>query len=696
MARLKSSATINQQSIFAIVETPLPEWLRVDMRCGNPEIKAFIKQWVNARMFALDIETYSNTDTTDGALDPWLGEIRLVQIGLRDGSVMIFDLGGYDDDREAIAQRLTKLGFFDALKQTVSSKRQRTIGHNLNFDLGWILHKFGIAPWYVGDTMLMSQIYWAGISTYRHSLKATAGRLGIEIDKTEQTSNWGFPLVSSQLLYAGLDVRNLFPVYLELAKLCEVDGLLPSVNAEFAALPAFVEMMETGMPVDEPTLDDVLAKYKTAYETISAPFFAAFPGYSIHETATAKSAGREDGNLIAALGKRLGIHVEKCDKDALGPYRDNPIIGSLLAAKSAKAYVNYLQGVKDSLRDCAVRGGYRQCAPQGRGRSTSGGGDGETESSTGATKTGVPSVNLQNPPNPTKMCAELRGLDLPSVRSIFRAPPGYAMGGTDYSAAHARIAAQTTKDKAFIASYNDDIDIHCVVAAKLSWLVGKRWTESQLTKIRKEKTDDGGLATRLRNTAKNVFYGWLNGAGAAKTAETIGLGGYPCELDFAKEVISLLNDAFPGIKAYHDAIKKLIKLNPVFFTGCKLPYVGVAGISGRRVWLPVWPTNDKGYGGAKPTDALMVAWMTVESDAKKMAMGLVRIEAEKHPEWKLRLINDCHDELDWISLEEYFNDAGAAVWLAMQSALAYFVTVISVCEGPFEPSEPTHSWDECK
>jgi DNA polymerase I-like protein with 3'-5' exonuclease and polymerase domains len=442
-------------------------------------------------------------------------------------------------------------------------------------------------------------------------------------------------------------------------------------------------MMVSGMPVDEPVLDDVLQQYRTALAIVGEAFAEKFPEYSMHETVTAKANNREDGNLISAIGVRLGIHVGKADKDALNPHRDNPVVASLLASRSAKIYCDYLQGVKDSLREGSIRGGYRQCAAQGRGRSTSG-------------DAAIPSVNLQNPPNPSKMCAEMRVFNLPPVRSVFKVPEGYAMGGTDYSAAHARIAAETTKDKAFISSYIDNVDIHCVVASKLSTLVDKHWTQEQITKIRKEKTEDGGLATRLRNTSKNVFYGWLNGAGKAKTAETIGLGGFGCTVEFAGEIIDLLGRAFPGIKQYHDKIKRLIMKNPVAFDGCKTPYVAVSGVSGRRVWLPVWPKDDRGYGGAKPTDALMVAWMTVESDAKKMAMGLVRERSAENPDWCLRLVNDCHDELVWVAKEEHFNAAGEAVWMAMQSTLAYFVKKIPVYEDYFEPTKPTHSWDECK
>jgi DNA polymerase I-like protein with 3'-5' exonuclease and polymerase domains len=439
-------------------------------------------------------------------------------------------------------------------------------------------------------------------------------------------------------------------------------------------------MMVYGMPVDEGILDDIAVAYDAAYETVVKDFAAVYPEYSIHETAKSRADGRPDGNLIKALGRRSQVYTTKVDKEALNPYRHKPEISSLLTAKSVKTYCDYIHSVKASLRDGAVRGGYRQCAPQGRGRSTSGKGN-------------IPSVNLQNPPNPSKACDEIKALKLPQVRSMFRAPAGYALGSTDYSAAHARIAAQTTQDEAFIASYVSNEDIHCHVASKLSELPKRNWSPEQISQYRKGKDDLAVLATQLRNIAKNEFYGWLNGAGAAKAADTATTGGFPATFDFGKEILHKLGSSFPGIKAFHDRVKHEIRTKIYKIDGVKIPYTRVRAICGRWVWLPVWPKDEgTGYGGAKLTDALIAHWMLTEATAIKLAMGKVRILSEQHPEWGVRIINLAHDELVWICLEPYFYTVHAAMEETMNSTMALFVTDIPVHEGYDPPSEVTYDW----
>jgi ribonuclease D len=123
----------------------------------------------------------------------------------------VADLGGWDDDRSANHDRLTRLGFFDTLKTTVESPAIWTVMHNGLFELCWLGHKYGIKAWRCADTMLLSQLLWAGIEAYRHSLKAVGERLGISIDKEQQRSDWGWPLSNEQINYAANDVRVLFP-----------------------------------------------------------------------------------------------------------------------------------------------------------------------------------------------------------------------------------------------------------------------------------------------------------------------------------------------------------------------------------------------------------------------------------------------------------------------------------------------------
>lgn len=665
---------------------------------SDEEIIEFITIWKIARNFAVDIETFGEDETAP--LDPWRGHIRTIQIGLKNGRVLIADLGGWEDDREAFRKRLERLEFFEVLKQKIESKEVWSVAHNMMFELQWFIHKYGYKPWKCADTMLLSQIYWAGIQQYKHSLKAVCGRLDIEIDKTEQKSDWGWPLTNEQINYAAKDVRVLFPVWDKLALMCVEAGLTNSVNAEFGALPAFAEMSVYGFPVDKDLLTDIQRQYQEAAVEIERPFKEVFPDMTVDENLKLPDAIKERLGIDITKLDKNGNPIKKADKDALNPFRDNPVISSLLTTRSIGAYLDYLNNMQLAYRDGSVRGGFRQCAPQGRGRSTSGRSD-YSEAEDGkksSTKqdNGIPSVNLQNPPNPSKACPEIAALNLPPIRSAFRPQPGYKLLVVDLSAAHARIGAESTQDQLFIASYNEGIDVHGIVASKLSELVGKNWTKEDIATIRKQKgTPDGDLATTLRNISKNVFYGWLNGAGAFKTKETINIGGYQCEIEFAKEILDLLGVSFPGIKAFHDKIKEQIRTNIIEFPGCALPYTWATGISGRRVFLPVWPTNDKGYGGAKPTDALMCCWMTVEADAVKMATHLIRIAADKNPEWELRLVNCCHDELDATCKEEFAEQAGHAVWLAMQSSLAYFVKAIPAYEDPYSAKNVVcDNWSE--
>jgi len=54
-----------------------------------------------------------------------------------------------------------------------------------------------------------------------------------------------------------------------------------------------------------------------------------------------------------------------------------------------------------------------------------------------------------------------------------------------------------------------------------------------------------------------------------------------------------------------------------------------------------------------------------------------------------------HDELNAICKTEYAEAAGKAVWLAMQSSLAYFVRSIPAYEDPYNPKNVVcNDWSE--
>lgn len=621
---------------------------------------SFAIEWCGADVWALDIETYGVSSKSE-ALNPFAGEIRLIQVALPNGKLAVFDLRDSAFSLDIIGQLRSKL-----------SDDSIVVIHNAAFELQWLAKKFGCVGNKVFDTMIASQIVYAGIEPYRHNLKACVKReLSIELNKDEQISDFGLPqLSSSQINYCANDVRHLIRLAVVLINKAVLMGLKDTIEIEMGALLPYAKMGLDGFPVCIETLNTVLEEYQQALEEVRSPVLSVLNVSSVSNSVELKQA----------LSKHLGVTISSTNKTELSQYSDDCVISCLLDARTLENFVGYIQRCKDAVIDGAVRGSFRQCAPKGLGRATCGS---DTESLKSGFD-GIPSVNLHNPPNPSKASPSIKALGLPPVRSFFKPQKGDSLLVFDFSAAHARVAAQTTQDKAFIASYVDNVDCHAIVASKLSSLVDKKWSREDISRIRKEKTDDGSLATRLRNIAKNVFYGWLNGAGKKKTLDTIHAGGLSnATIETASEIIDLLGESFPGIKSFHDRTKReLKKTNPM--PDCKLEYASIRAISGRRVYAPCYPPKYEGdSGGCNPNEAYIANWMMVESDSKKRAMALIWKKSKLRPEWRMRLANECHDEIDVLCDTRYVDAVARFCWKAMNGSLAYWVTDLPAYEDEY-------------
>jgi DNA polymerase I-like protein with 3'-5' exonuclease and polymerase domains len=621
----------------------------------------FKAQWLAAELWCLDIETYGIKEQVE-ALNPFKGEVRLVQIFLGKGPIGVFDV------------RKMPVEFFEILRAKFSDNSIVVI-HNAAFELMWLSRKYNAIGCNIWDTMIASQILYAGIEPYRHGLKDVVKReLGVTLDKEDQLSDFGLSeLSNSQLNYSANDVRWLIRTALELNRKIEEQGLGDTLKIEFAAILPYADMGLRGFPVCQTTLNSVYEQYLTAYETISKPVLNALGVSSVANSDELKNA----------LSRHLNRPITATNKTELSQYTDDPIVQALLDCRSLDNFIGYIDRCRESYLEGAVRGNFRQCAPKGLGRATCGS-ESESESKTKSKTKGIPGVNLHNPPNPSKASPTIKALNLPPVRSFFKPSEGQSLLIFDFSAAHARVAAQVTQDKTFIASYIDNVDCHAIVASKLSKLVGKHWSREEISKIRKQKDDDGSLATRLRNISKNIFYGWLNGAGKGKTLMTIHAGGLGnAVLEDASEIIDLLGDTFTGIKGFHDRTKRSLK-KTTDVPGATLKYASIRAISGRRVYAPSYaPKDDRDRGGCNPNEAYIANWMMVESDAKKRAMGLIWKKARQKPEWGMRLANECHDEIDVLCNTEYVEEAAQFCWQAMNGSLAYWVKDLPAFEDPY-------------
>jgi 3'-5' exonuclease len=174
-----------------------------------------------ADLVALDLETTG--------LDPRKDSIRLLSLATKDAAYIV-------DCRSVDPAEL-----FPTLTQTT------LVAHNSLFDLGF-LSSLGFVPGKVADTMILSQLLHAGSKVEplkrgqtSHSLDSVVKReLGLELDKTHQSSDWSGTLTPEMLEYAAKDVEVLLSLYEVLKAKIEEARLTYAAEIEHRTLPAVV------------------------------------------------------------------------------------------------------------------------------------------------------------------------------------------------------------------------------------------------------------------------------------------------------------------------------------------------------------------------------------------------------------------------------------------------------------------------
>ncbi|MCZ8515059.1 hypothetical protein O9H85_22070 [Paenibacillus filicis] len=132
-------------------------------------------------------------DSETTGLDPFVHELRLVQLAAEGYPVLVIDV------RELDAQDLHALQDFLA-GPTVK------ILHNAKFDLKFLLKAHLPVGGQLFDTMIAAQLLRSVSGLYRYGLEDLAEHhLGIRLNKENQTSDWSGILTLEQIRYAAED-----------------------------------------------------------------------------------------------------------------------------------------------------------------------------------------------------------------------------------------------------------------------------------------------------------------------------------------------------------------------------------------------------------------------------------------------------------------------------------------------------------
>ncbi len=210
-------------------------------------------------------EEYLGFDTETTALDPYEGNIRLIQFS-NGKNTYVIDLKPFADKGD-----LKTMPELAPLRDLIAAPKPIKIAHNAKFDAKWIRHHLGTDVNGIFDTLLASQLIAAGDQDRRHNLAEVANFfLGVELDKSEQVSDWSAAELSqSQIQYAAKDAAIMVGLREKVVERLKQDELIKVAKLEFDCVMPIAQMELNGFYLDEARWREQLEKVKIAQSKVA-------------------------------------------------------------------------------------------------------------------------------------------------------------------------------------------------------------------------------------------------------------------------------------------------------------------------------------------------------------------------------------------------------------------------------------------
>lgn len=449
----------------------------------------------------LSAEPFIGFDTETTGLSPHNSRIRLMQLATPQTSFVI-DIFQFPVNQLA------------PVLEVLAAEHPIKVAHNAKFDAQFVLKNFGVRLGGIFDTYLASILITAGEDNVRQNLEAVAQRhLDIQLDKSQQMSNWGGPLSDAQLEYAAIDAQVMLPLRKKLDALIQEMQLQRVAAIEFDLINTMAAMELAGIFLDANCWRAQAARVQVEYDRLAAELKRELsppaPQLSLFETARSDINLDSPAQIKEALG-RLGIKVEGTREWMLHKLAaEHPVIERLLEyrglSKSLSAYgLSMLEYINPTTG--RVHANFRQiAAPTGR--------------------MGCTAPSLQQIPHARE------------YRECFRAPEGRKFVVADFSQIEMRILADISQDEALISAFSSNADLH-------------RTTASQMLGVPLDQ-----VTPQQRAQAKGLNYGLVYGMGAEGLSARINTS-----VAEAETLIKKYFAAYPGVARWlNNAAETAIK-----------------------------------------------------------------------------------------------------------------------------------------
>lgn len=424
----------------------------------------------------LDNEQFLGFDVETTDLDPYRGDLRLIQLS-NGTKTKVIDLKPFREKGDLLTMPELK-----PLRDLLASDKQTKIAHNAKFDTKWVRHHLGVEVGGVYDTYLASILIKAGEGERRHGLADVVQFfLGRTLDKSEQVSDWSANELShSQLEYAAMDAAIMPEIRAKLDERIAADGLADVLKLENECVVPIAEMELNGFYLDQGRWREQLEKV-TKLQSVAASELQDMLSAGV---AQASLFGRAEINLDSQVQVtdallNLGVPMPKTTRAwQLQPLAEQyPVVGKLLEYRGvAKAMSSFGENILEFIepKTGRIHADFRQIgAPTGRFACSK--------------------PNLQQIPHEE------------AYRRCFTAPEGRKLVIADYSQIELRILAHFSEDRNFIEAFESGQDFHSATAAQVFGIKAEDVTPDQ------------------RSFAKRLNFGVVYGIGASRFALMTGL-----------------------------------------------------------------------------------------------------------------------------------------------------------------------------
>ena len=603
----------------------LPEWATfVSEAADLPDLKEL------GQKVGLDFETFN--ERTDrfrhcASLFPWLGaKPRLVSIHNGDQCWVI--------DIPAVGDAAVEL-----LRSIARNPEMTVVGHNLLFE-AQVLLSLGIRPiCRFRCTMLAAQLLRAGRSRVDEwkdcSLAGAVKRhLGRDLDKTEQSSDWGAAvLTEDQIVYSAKDAQVPLELLTQLEKELEEEGMLQLLETECAALPAFAQMNLTGFRFDIEAARKLKAEKEAAF--------------NVQREAVEKELGitnyRSQPQLKPALQKLAGLapllSTKKSALEALAV--NHRVVVDLLGLRTEEKRIQSLGAliamaevsggnVFPNLRQIGAASGRTACPGHYNGKHATG----EIK----LKKDGTPYKT--QPKEEIKLSSTMQGIPGEAeFRSLFRAPEGHKVIDGDWTNVQFRVAAAVYEDDAMIKiASNPKIDVHALMAKQAK---GDPVPESL-------EVAKGDVDPQERSDAKACTFAQLFGCGVNRLQQ---------QLTEARGKPAPRADAERMYRAFHGTFRQLDRAMERF--GDRYPAVlEQRNLAGRKLCTEMGTPFIR-------TDGINYPIQSIDKEMLIQTLGRLWKEFDSTPE--IRFAHETHDEIALVAPEPMAGHAEARLKAAMEA-----------------------------